>query len=60
MRTAPRSSAPSREGDCLHHAVEELEKLAPQPGEETTLAERRALHDVRPRRWPRICATRMR
>ena len=32
-----------REGDYLHHAVEELEKLAPQPGEETTLAERRAL-----------------
>ena len=32
-----------REGDYLHHAVDELEKLAPQTGEETALAERRAL-----------------
>ncbi|MBV8790902.1 MAG: AAA family ATPase, partial [Pseudolabrys sp.] len=31
-----------REGDWLRHAVEELNKLAPQPGEETTLADRRA------------------
>jgi len=30
-----------REGDWLRHAVEELGKLAPQPGEETALAERR-------------------
>ena len=30
-----------REGDWLRHAVEELGKLAPQPGEETQLAERR-------------------
>jgi DNA repair protein RecN (Recombination protein N) len=32
----------AREGDWLRHAVEELHKLAPQPGEETQLAERRA------------------
>jgi len=32
-----------REGDYLHHAVEELEKLKPETGEETALAERRAL-----------------
>ena len=30
-----------REGDWLRHAVEELNKLSPQGGEETTLAERR-------------------
>jgi DNA repair protein RecN (Recombination protein N) len=30
-----------REGDWLRHAVEELNRLAPQGGEETTLAERR-------------------
>lgn len=30
-----------READYLRHASEELTKLAPQPGEETTLAERR-------------------
>jgi DNA repair protein RecN (Recombination protein N) len=30
-----------REGDWLRHAVEELGKLSPQAGEETTLAERR-------------------
>ena len=30
-----------REGDWLRHAVEELNKLAPRIGEETTLAERR-------------------
>jgi DNA repair protein RecN (Recombination protein N) len=30
-----------REGDWLRHAVEELGKLSPQPGEETALAERR-------------------
>src|SRR6476619_3055385 len=30
-----------REGDWLRHAVEELNKLAPQAGEETALAERR-------------------
>jgi DNA repair protein RecN (Recombination protein N) len=30
-----------READWLRHAVEELQRLAPQPGEETTLAERR-------------------
>jgi DNA repair protein RecN (Recombination protein N) len=32
-----------RESDWLRHAVEELNKLSPQPGEETTLAERRAI-----------------
>jgi DNA repair protein RecN (Recombination protein N) len=32
-----------REGDWLHHAVDELNKLAPQPGEETALADRRAM-----------------
>ena len=32
-----------REGDWLRHAVDELEKLAPQPGEETALAERRTV-----------------
>lgn len=31
-----------READWLRHAVEELRGLAPEPGEETTLAERRA------------------
>jgi len=30
-----------READWLRHAADELDKLAPQPGEETTLAERR-------------------
>jgi DNA repair protein RecN (Recombination protein N) len=30
-----------REGDWLRHAVEELNKLSPRPGEETTLSERR-------------------
>src|SRR6185312_5326608 len=30
-----------REGDWLRHAVDELNKLAPQSGEETALAERR-------------------
>ena len=30
-----------REGDWLRHAVEELNKLSPQTGEETTLADRR-------------------
>ena len=30
-----------REGDWLRHAVDELSKLSPQPGEETALAERR-------------------
>jgi len=32
-----------READWLRHAVEELGKLAPEPTEETTLAERRAV-----------------
>src|SRR5262249_49542139 len=32
----------AREADWLRHAVEELSKLAPQAGEETALAERRA------------------
>jgi DNA repair protein RecN (Recombination protein N) len=32
----------AREADFLRHAVEELSTLAPQPGEETALAERRA------------------
>ena len=32
-----------RESDWLHHAVEELDKLAPQTGEETTLATRRTI-----------------
>jgi DNA repair protein RecN (Recombination protein N) len=31
-----------READWLRHATEELTRLAPQPGEETALAERRA------------------
>jgi DNA repair protein RecN (Recombination protein N) len=31
----------AREGDWLRHAVDELSKLAPQAGEETSLAERR-------------------
>jgi DNA repair protein RecN (Recombination protein N) len=31
-----------READFLRHAVEELEKLRPEPSEETTLADRRA------------------
>jgi DNA repair protein RecN (Recombination protein N) len=31
-----------REGDWLRHAVDELNKLSPQAGEETALAERRA------------------
>jgi DNA repair protein RecN (Recombination protein N) len=31
-----------READWLRHAVEELSRLDPQPGEETSLAERRA------------------
>src|SRR5215475_7166062 len=31
-----------READWLRHAVEELTRLAPEPGEETTLADRRA------------------
>ena len=30
-----------READWLRHAVEELDRLAPQPGEESALAERR-------------------
>jgi DNA repair protein RecN (Recombination protein N) len=32
-----------REGDWLRHAVDELNKLAPQAGEETALAERRTV-----------------
>ncbi|WP_137043740.1 DNA repair protein RecN [Pseudolabrys sp. FHR47] len=32
-----------RESDWLRHAAAELDKLAPQPGEETTLAERRTV-----------------
>lgn len=32
-----------RESDWLRHAVDELSKLAPQPGEETSLADRRAI-----------------
>ncbi|HEY7247566.1 MAG TPA: DNA repair protein RecN [Xanthobacteraceae bacterium] len=32
-----------READWLRHAVEELTSLAPEPGEETTLADKRAL-----------------
>jgi DNA repair protein RecN (Recombination protein N) len=32
-----------REGDWLRHAVDELNKLAPQAGEETALADRRSL-----------------
>src|SRR5262249_5945981 len=31
-----------READWLRHAVEELTRLAPEPGEETALADRRA------------------
>ena len=33
----------AREADYLRHAVEELRKLAPEPGEETGLAERRTV-----------------
>ena len=40
-RIAPRSSARAREADWLRHAVEELARLAPEPAEETALAERR-------------------
>lgn len=36
-----RVSAAAREADWLRHAVEELSSLAPEPGEEQTLAERR-------------------
>jgi DNA repair protein RecN (Recombination protein N) len=32
-----------RESDWLRHSVDELDKLAPQPGEETTLATRRTI-----------------
>ncbi len=32
-----------REGEYLRHSVDELDKLAPQAGEETALAERRAM-----------------
>ncbi|HET9715441.1 MAG TPA: DNA repair protein RecN [Pseudolabrys sp.] len=32
----------NREGEWLRHAIEELNKLSPQPGEETSLANRRA------------------
>jgi len=32
-----------RESDWLRHAVDELTKLSPQPGEETALAERRSM-----------------
>ncbi len=32
-----------RESDWLRHSVDELDKLAPQPGEETTLATRRTV-----------------
>jgi len=32
-----------RESDWLRHAVDELDKLSPQPGEETTLATRRTI-----------------
>ncbi len=53
MRGAPRETELStrmraeveraqREADWLRHAVEELQRLAPEPGEETALAERRA------------------
>ena len=31
-----------READYLRHSVEELAKLAPEPGEETALADKRA------------------
>ena len=35
-----------REGDWLRHAVEELDKLAPQTGEETALADPPHRHDA--------------
>ena len=38
-----RVEAARREGDFLRHAVEELSRLAPEPGEEARLAERRTL-----------------
>ena len=43
QRIAPPSNAPSAKADWLRHAVDELGKLAPQPGEETALADRRAI-----------------
>ena len=36
----------SREAEWLRHAVDELTRLAPQAGEETSLAERRCRHDA--------------
>jgi DNA repair protein RecN (Recombination protein N) len=45
-----------READYLRHASEELKTLNPQEGEETSLAERRTMMQVR--RSPRICARR--
>ena len=41
-RHRARVEAAAREGDYLRAAVDELTKLDPQPGEETSLAERRA------------------
>lgn len=38
-----RVEAAAKESDFLRHAVAELETLAPEPGEETTLAERRTV-----------------
>ncbi len=42
QRHRARVEAAAREGDYLRASVEELSKLDPQPGEETTLAEERA------------------
>src|SRR5579883_1148863 len=44
-----------READWLRHAAKELSELAPEPGEETTLAERPA-GMMQAEKWPRICA----
>ena len=49
----------AREADWLRHAVEELSKLKPEAGEETTLAERRTVDDASRRRSRAICATPM-
>ena len=42
-RHRARVEAAAREADYLRHASDELKKLAPQDGEETTLAERRTV-----------------
>jgi DNA repair protein RecN (Recombination protein N) len=48
-----------READFLRHAVDELQRLAPEASEETALAERRTAM-MQARRWRATCAMRMR